>query len=151
MKITWAWLAGFFDGEGCLHIKMAGRGVHWSLYQAGSRGLAVLCEIQTFLAAHGIKSAIYSRPPRQHAKVTSVLTSNHLYVSRRADVMTILRALLPHLRVKRVEAADAVRFYTLYPEMVAGTRGFNLLNKEGCNVKRQRRGYRDPASLGRAV
>lgn len=58
--VTWAYLAGFFDGEGTICVGST-RGMQWSVAQAHERGRDVLRRIQSFLAIRGIKSSLYLR------------------------------------------------------------------------------------------
>lgn len=102
--LSWAWLAGFFDGEGT--ITMSGNSWHWSVAQSHDRGFRVLTTVHAFLREQGLISALYRR--RNDG-------CHCLYISKRSTITLVLSQLMPHLQVKKVEAQDALRHMRLFP------------------------------------
>lgn len=125
--VSWPYIAGFFDGEGYLGIQCErGSGsLRISIAQSGDIGYSVLEDIQVFLDCLGVKSKIYSRRPIK-GKVAYVLAINS-----RSDVVTFLRGVLPHLRVKRVLAQDLIRHTLIFPMFNASQREFVLKEARG--------------------
>lgn len=118
--ITWAYIAGFFDGEGCLTSantapsslgRLRALGYRLTLTQADKRSLE---EIQVFLRQAGINAGLGRARP--------IALPNHkdvyvLWVTSRAAVTALLRKVLPYLLVKKVLVQDVLRFWTLYPDL----------------------------------
>lgn len=126
------WMAGFFDGEGCVSI---GRGVHKNHATHPTKDsycLAVIVgqkergPLELFVEAFG--GALY------HHRVKGMLYHRWLVSSNKAAAALI--QMLPYLRVKRPIAELAIRFQE---EMSAGNRQYG------------RRGYPDHIREARAV
>lgn len=111
--VSWAYLAGFFDGEGTIHT--SAKVIRWSVTQSPA-GLSALQAIQHFLSEQGIRSGII--PNRYHYKGQPKVM-HVLVISRKADVRRVCGTLIPHLHVKRTTALDAWRFLTLYPALLS--------------------------------
>lgn len=118
--MTWAYLAGFFDGEG--HVGMdRNRGYGYSprivLPQSGERGRKVLEKIAVFLVQQGLRSpAISVSPPVKLSK----LPIWRLYISSRHEATLFLRGILPYLQVKHIEAQDMLRHMQVFPALPKG-------------------------------
>jgi hypothetical protein len=109
--MTWAYIGGFFDGEGCVNCREApvgGRGVRrqfrLNVYQ-NTRD--VLDEIARFLSGEGIEARVvgHERPDRVakgHAG------SFMLDITGVVNVWKVLHSMYPYLRVKREEAVDVL-------------------------------------------
>jgi len=130
---SWAYIAGFFDGEGTISVRMSTErtGVAWSLAQSHARGIMVLSRIQKFLALHGIKSSLYK--PRTDK-------CNCLYVCRRSDVILIIEKLMPYLVVKRLECQDTWRLLKWFPAIQRGAI-LGMRIREGRQRGIKERGY----------
>jgi intein/homing endonuclease len=117
-RMTWEYLAGFFDGEGCLQTT-ALRRPYLSVAQSQPRGRQLLEEIKQFLVEQGvtptkIASVGYTRSKRRH-RTQRVRHMHYLVITRRQDVALICRGMFPYLRIKKIEAQDTLRFVTLFP------------------------------------
>jgi hypothetical protein len=110
--MSWSYVAGFFDGEGC--IRLYQRGVQWSVAQSGQRGVAVLTDIKMFMSSDGITSSLY-RP-----KQTKTGTINCLVATGRENVSYIIGRLMPFLHVKKSECQDVLRYFRLFPSRAEG-------------------------------
>jgi hypothetical protein len=117
MQLNWDYIAGFFDGEGSLSMMnfthrdtLAAAVV--TISQSGDEGLAVLTEMQTFLAERGIKAYLH-RPRR----IKRYRPMHNLKICARPSVSLFLQAMLPRVRIKRVVVQDVLRFFTLYPSI----------------------------------
>jgi hypothetical protein len=108
--MNWAYIAGFFDGEGCLSLHTTRMNI--SIYQSGAIGEQVLREIGAWLSTKGIESIMY------HRNRTDKLSKKELWevrLNKRASQLKFLSGVLPFIRVKKVLAQDCVRYYTMFP------------------------------------
>lgn len=118
-NMTWEYLAGFFDGEGCITsmkvkkgYKMVGR---IQISQSQDRGKILLDEIREFFAQHGITSSICSRAPYGNR-----VEGHFLYINSQESSMKFMRGVFPYLRIKKLEAQDTMRYLVMYPPPKAG-------------------------------
>ena len=116
-SVGWAYVAGFFDGEG--HLRPA-RSAALVLTQSER---PVLDAIAEFLISHNIRCAIYSTK-RPRAQVTWKPMVFHLYVTRSADIVAIIHHIRPWLIVKKQVAEDYWRYAKLYPSTLYRDRKF---------------------------
>jgi len=108
--MNWAYIAGFFDGEGCLSLQTTRMNI--SLYQSGDIGRAVLSEMSEWLKGEDIESCLY------HRKKFTLLSKKELWelrISSRRSQLLFLRGVLPYARVKRILIQDFIRYYTMFP------------------------------------
>jgi len=109
------WLAGFFDGEGCLSLtyytnsegERSIRSARLFIGQAGERGRKICEEIR---AVFGGKVRKY-KPKNENWKECYIWL-----VSERDDIIRIARALLPYLRVKKEEIEEKLRILEQWKE-----------------------------------
>lgn len=104
----WAYIAGFFDGEGCITRKrdLIGR---IGISQAGEHGRGVLEEIGRALTLASIPFSVQSvkqKPPW--------LVRNELCITSIRAAYLFLGLVLPWLIVKKTRAQDTVRFLKLF-------------------------------------
>lgn len=109
--MNWAYVAGFFDGEGSIGLGVNKRFVRLTFAQSRTRGLLLLQEIQVFLASHGIVSHVHET----HFPRLGKQRMYQLRINGVEGAKLFLDATLPYLRIKRTEAQDAIRFRTMYP------------------------------------
>jgi hypothetical protein len=107
--VTWQYVAGFVDGEGCISIKTAGlekTGTSFDITvsQAKSND-AVLFEIQMFLEEHGIFTRIHTKARKNR----NWDDCSYLTIRRVRDVYEFLVLCLPYLIVKREKALLVLR------------------------------------------
>ena len=100
--MTFAYVAGFLDGEGHLSIRPKHRCFVVGMTQS-VRTTDVLGEIQTFLLRYGITSQI--TPPRTQEGRRPV---QHLRVTNAKSIARLLTRCLPYLIVKRERAIEAL-------------------------------------------
>lgn len=110
-KMGWAYVSGFFDGEGCINCQegFQSNGVpfrRWRLH-IYQNDRSVLDEIQSFLAKNRIKSTVrvHSRPDRismGHAG------SFFLEIQGASNTYRTLLKMEGHLRVKHEQAVDVI-------------------------------------------
>jgi len=99
------WLAGFFDGEGCLrfnyYVNKRGerkpKNVRLFIGQAGEKGKAV-CEY--------IRSKIGGRVKLRMRQKKNWKDAYVWIITKREEVVRVLKMLLPHLRVKKKEVEE---------------------------------------------
>ena len=121
--LTWQYIAGFFDGEGNVHLgrqKNCGDG-HYSrgalrihITQAGERGKKLLQDLKEFLAEKGIRSVVGVHFPGK-GKWTR---SYRLRVDGFHGCIPVLMAIFPYLHIKKVEVQDILRYNLTFPSLV---------------------------------
>lgn len=111
--LSWSYVAGFFDGEGCISYAKRTYGkyiiVHVSQGYKNELASGVLADTLKFLVSHKIKARLSYYGDRGHE--TWLPTSRVLTSSSEAS-KTWLEYMLPFLRVKRQQAIDALEFIT---------------------------------------
>lgn len=119
MKITWQYLAGFFDGEGCIHFPRTPTGVscvRMQLGQTGEMEHRVLSHIRLFLLDNGIKPGkVYVGTTRKQLERKHWKPCYYLVVSSRQGCADMIRGMLPYLIVKKVIAQDSLRMLVAFP------------------------------------
>jgi hypothetical protein len=122
--ISWSYLAGFFDGEGCVNYANSGSKrtyrVRLTFSQAFPRGKQLLLEIKTFLEANGCKLGQISTSGYQRAIDKQ---GWQLQVTERQSTELIMKKLLPHLHIKKLEVQDALRRQLLFPPILGRLKG----------------------------
>jgi hypothetical protein len=122
MRMSWEYIAGFFDGEGHVGLgrqKRCGDG-HFSrgsprvtMVQGLERGRTLLEEIQAFLASRGINSVV-----QVHSEGSAhERRSYRLRITGFRGVTHFLLCVFPYLRIKKVEAQDLIRYATVFPSL----------------------------------
>jgi hypothetical protein len=120
MKITWEYLAGFFDGEGCVsthqnRARSGSFGTSVTFSQSAERGRLLLVRIREFLAEHGIKS--YLLQVNKNAKTEMF----NLTIMARPSVELVLSHLRGRVDIKKVVVEDTWRFLKLFPSTRGAT------------------------------
>lgn len=104
--ISWEYIAGFFDGEGCIGMypdpKYRTTRVLVEMCQAEPQE-AVLFEIQAFCAQHGIALTDRVCPAKDNRAPL-----HKIYTVNRAVASEFLKRVEPFLRVKRVKAKELI-------------------------------------------
>ena len=110
--INWAYVSGFFDGEG----NIDGKRPRLTIVQKPQEPLV---EIARFLSTHGIHSTITHRTSQYKIKGLSYGRRNlhALRINRQKDVLQMCANMLPFLLVKKAAMQDAVRYHKLYPSL----------------------------------
>lgn len=103
MAIGWEYIAGFFDGEGCVY-RHQGR-VSIAIYQA-RRNNRVLRAIRAFVLSEGIACHLNHTHPRTDCFKPTRMSVIQIRAVESAK--TFLRAILPHLHVKKAKVKAAL-------------------------------------------
>lgn len=120
IKVSWAYLAGFTDGDGCIsygtRIRENNGTHHWFCVRWGQTApnRMVLDAIKDFLIAEGVSVqnvSITVRNTRLGADVAE------LAVQRVADVRVVLSRMLPHLVLKQDKARETLRVVDAWLEV----------------------------------
>lgn len=118
MRITWDYVAGFFDGEGCINIAKAREGQHGgsgsfavTMVQATTRGRDLLDAMAEFLELHHIKSKVYRKREASSRRKEAF----GIVIQGRESVRRFLKAIAFRLHMKKQLAEDAYRFITVFP------------------------------------
>lgn len=103
-RISWAYLAGFTDGDGCIHIKTNEKGylevrIRWAQRESTS---VILDEIKILLRHYGI--SVSDTSTVRHHKYYQ----REICVKNNGDVRFVLRKLLPNLVLKKQTALEAL-------------------------------------------
>src|SRR5882724_11902860 len=96
MNISWAYIAGFFDGDGTVATsKRMGTRVH--LYQSGDIGYSALQKMGQFLNEEGIAWSFSSL----HRGNPKWKTAHSLAILRQSDVKLFLQKVHPWVRTRK--------------------------------------------------
>jgi len=111
-RMTWQYVAGFFDGEGCIvqSWNSAANAMTYlvTMVQLVRRPLDCIAE---FLRLNGIESSISRQKPS--VRQARGMWQWRIHGSKR--VLTFLARCLPYLIVKKVLAQDTMRFRKIFP------------------------------------
>lgn len=116
--MNWQYIAGFFDGEGCVRIHQGGRNLspQLSLHQSRDRGRSLLEEIRLFLAENGIKSNLQKH--RDYVTERNGIQSMYrLYIYNNQGALEFIKGVFPYIRIKKVECQDIWRWLIMYPSI----------------------------------
>src|SRR5437773_10828495 len=105
--LNWAYIAGFFDGEG--HISKA-IGAHTIKVSIAQKLQEPLIAIMSFLLQYNIRSGI-----------SGGLHASHLNIAQKESVRKFLAGVRPFVIVKKQATEDTWRYLTLWPAMLHGT------------------------------
>jgi LAGLIDADG-like domain len=132
LKVSWPYVAGFFDGEGCITHAWRKHGedrgyfvLSTSITQCGPIGKIVLTEIKEFLSEFGIVCQV-RHDARKGTKLPHWKEKFDLRVNRRESIIIFLRGLMPYVRVKKVITQDTLRFLVRFPSINGRLKGLNI-------------------------
>ncbi len=114
-RMTWSYLAGFFDGEGCISIARQRTRTYGcfliEMAQTGQEGKEVTEEIKEFLESQEVRSELRStgKPNRR--------TVWDLRIRNRDSIRNFIKGVFPYLRVKKVKCQDVLRYMTAFPSL----------------------------------
>jgi len=104
-EITWEYLAGFFDGEGCIYSNLKKNHTYAGIYQAEHQS-SVLYAIQKFLKKNNIESKIYIRKEiRKNQNYKGV----SLEIAHRIELLNFLKVIQPYLFVKKKKCDQVIK------------------------------------------
>ena len=113
MRMTWPWVAGFFEGEGCITWytgKKKGTAGRGAVVTIGQKDQTSLVLIQKFLRQEGIEAArLYWRKPYKSKHRRVVTGCWILQLTRKGENQLFLRRILPYLVSKRQKAIEVLR------------------------------------------
>lgn len=122
MRLSWQYVAGFFDGEGHVGMvrqKKCGEGhysngsIRASMVQSRERGRILLEAVSKFLSNYGIKSTVGVHHPGDER----CSRSYHLRMTGYRSVIPFLQQCMPFIWIKKSEAEDLIRFYRAFPSL----------------------------------
>lgn len=132
MMMRWEYIAGFFDGEGCVNTttrKVEGtQCVTVTIAQSNADGVekppAVLLEISAFLSEVGIvhnisggRKYLRQTTTSDGRKINTTRPIYNLQIQNRHGIIAFLTGVRPFLRVKKTKSEDVLRFFKMYPDM----------------------------------
>jgi hypothetical protein len=134
--MNWAYIAGFFDGEGSICFsRRSGSAKNTAMWgvptvqivQCGDGGKSVLEEIRQFLESKEINGRVdfdaAHLEQKENQPIRRRKAKYRLSVQSRQGVLAFLRGVMPYTRVKRVLSQDVLRFLTLCPSLQGRMRG----------------------------
>lgn len=122
--ISWSYLAGFFDGEGCIglyHKTPRYTRVLVSVSQAVPRE-QILNEIQDFLQAEGFQFTLRLSSKAKVRRGYQEQDQYTLYCVNRTEALRFLKKIEPFLRVKKVKAKEVIAWLDENPVKQRGAR-----------------------------
>src|SRR6185437_2744100 len=108
--ITWAYVAGFLDGEGTVEA----RNRRINLFQKDRR---VLDTIHTFLQGEEVIATLGCRSGRQHNNLGYLDVQHCLRIVDKPSVEKFLRHVRPYVVVKKQLVEDLWRYLRIYPRL----------------------------------
>lgn len=117
-EINWAYVAGFFDGEGHVALNEQTKGKLRPTLVIGQsvRPDLVLEHIRTFLVSVGIPARIYNRKRNAKTKITH-LDHQRLHIVDQEAVPSAIIQMLPYLTVKRDASLRALEIFKARPRI----------------------------------
>lgn len=111
MKLTWPYIAGFFDGEGTIFMRQGSDMIQpiAAIYQGGPNGKRLLEEMQEWMRLYGVKARGPIAMRSGHGKAVHMLRME----GRQAVGQFVINA-LPYLRIKKTQSQDILRFIRMY-------------------------------------
>lgn len=115
--MNWGYIAGFFDGEGCLHAINAG-GSRTGRFRVtiSQTQKEVLDEIAEFLCERFIDAYVLTH--RAAARSPHKKQGWNLWITKQKSVAKFIEGVFPYLRVKKQRAEDYRRVCLLTPSLV---------------------------------
>jgi DNA invertase Pin-like site-specific DNA recombinase len=125
IEMTWAYIAGFFDGEGCLHA--VGGGAHSettnkakfrvTIAQSNPIGRDTLQEIADFLQSHCIKAYVLKHHNKKEQRLHPGKRRPmwNLWITQRQSIIWFVEGVFPYLRIKKQKAEDYRREVVAFP------------------------------------
>jgi intein-encoded DNA endonuclease-like protein len=104
MKIDWGYVAGFFDGEGCVSQQDTFSSAVW----IGQKYRPVLDEIKQFLDKEEIVCKVYPSVRKQQLFLLRIS-------AKRENIKKFFKRVLPYTITKRTAVQDALRHMALFP------------------------------------
>lgn len=127
--MSWAYIAGFFDGEGCLNAVGGGSlgstkskvRFRIQISQTLNVGRDTLEEMAEFLRERGISSYVVKHGLARHRRTPKWRQCYNLLILRVESVRLFIEGVFPYLRIKKSRAEDYRRMTILYPSMIGCT------------------------------
>jgi len=105
-SMSWEYIAGFFDGEGCIYrATKKGKVLNHYRLTITQVNTEVLYTIKQFLQDNNIVSRIHER---QHLQSPRCRTTTMLVIDNYQNTLPFLNNILPHLIVKKDKAMEAI-------------------------------------------
>ena len=119
--MNWAYIAGFFDGEGCLHaVGSGGAGTYKfriTIAQSEEIGRPTLNEIKRFLHDRGIDCFVAAHQRAISKRNPKWKQCWNLWIKQQRSIRLFIEGVFPYLRIKKQRAEDYRRLCILQPPM----------------------------------
>src|SRR5271165_5715887 len=141
--MNWAYIAGFFDGEGSIYkngTKCPDGSISYTatLPQAESRKI-ILERIRDFLSSQQIDSKLYNRDKNGIPRSEKHERMFILKINKRESVKAFIWGMLPYLVAKKAITQDIWRLYSLYPSLRKFSSQTRLVQKVSADDVREMR------------
>jgi hypothetical protein len=117
--MNWAYIAGFFDGEGCVNYANSGSDrsyrIRLTFSQAQPRGHELLGLMKTFFELNGYRLGKIHTSGR---KKEWGKQGWQLQIVAKDSTRKIMENMLPYLHIKKIEVQDALRRQKLFPTFI---------------------------------
>ncbi len=116
MVNSWEYVAGFWDGEGCIWMPVGkGRTVSASISQTDPK---VLIAIKEFLERQGLKPKLRKQSGKSKKAFNDKADHWTILFQGTKKTSFLLEKLLPFLNTKKkIYAQDVLRFFTIFPSL----------------------------------
>lgn len=104
--MDWSYIAGFFDGEGCIQKNKNQTGRYYPYLDITNTNVKVLEEIQAFLISNGIRCKVNKQWRNKNPEHWT--TSHHLTIYDKESVITCIFGMYPYLIVKLLDVEWAL-------------------------------------------
>ena len=105
--MNWSYIAGFFDGEGCITWSKNQTGKRYPYLTMSNTNRYVLDSINRFLLEHGIRSKVYSWQSKESI-VKGWKQKYWLAIQDKTSIEDCIFGMIPHLIVKASKAEDTL-------------------------------------------
>lgn len=106
-----AWFAGIIDGEGCISVKKNGNKLGWFMRLEVFNTCDLLLQKSAAILDGLNVSYGYETLTPKRMSALSKKQVKRISMSKTADIVTVLKAISPHLTSKKEKALKLIAFY----------------------------------------
>ena len=113
--MNWAYIAGFFDGEGYIGGPLGKSNFRINLSQSGSIGKDILHRIKSFLERNNVNCYIHSTDnySKNHPRCQE---KHNLWIHDYLSMEKFIIGVLPYSVVKKTKSQDYLRYIRIFPK-----------------------------------
>lgn len=136
MQYSWQYIAGFFDGEGC--VTSGGKVRPYpkvQMTQVGEQGRVLLQGIAEYMRAFDIESHTWRREIAKYYPGKPWRDVYVLTITKTESQLRFFEHVLPYIYIKKVVVEDFLRVMKLFPSMPTGSPIYNRQRSEEQKLK----------------